>query len=320
LVEKLNLQVIPHPKPYKLQWINEDGELIVDKQVKVEFSIGNYQDNVLCDVVPMEACHILLGRPWQFDKKTLHNGLTNEITFTHKKKKFVLNPLSHSQAVRDKIQMKQKRDEEKRKIKIEKEMTLREQKAWEKSAHSHKVIQQDKRIRNTFENMFLVEQPSLTFCKGTLASIAKKESLKEACIDKNVVDYFTYVLRYHQVKVKLSIGIYKDKFLCEVLPKETCHVLLRQPLQRIKIFMNNGCINETTFTHKREILHEGELMGQIRVDKTLEFLKGKFFWSPMRNDVQRHSLDAFLVLKLKLRQCLMNYILFHLLQMFHGKI
>jgi len=29
-------------------------------------------------------------------------------------------------------------------------------------------------------------------------------------------------------------------------------------------------------------------MGQIRVDKTLEFLKGKFFWSPMRKDVQRH--------------------------------
>jgi len=52
--------------------------------------------------------------------------------------------------------------------------------------------------------------------------------------------------------------------------------------------MNNGCINETTFTHKREILHEGELMGQTRVDKTLELLKGKFFWSSMRNNVQRY--------------------------------
>jgi len=112
-VEKLNLKVVPHPKPFKLQWINEDGELTVDKQVKVEFSIGNYQENVLCDVVPMEACHILLGRPWQFDKKTFHNGLTNDISFTHKKKKFVLNPLPHSQVVRDQIQMKQKRDEEK---------------------------------------------------------------------------------------------------------------------------------------------------------------------------------------------------------------
>jgi len=114
LVEKLNLQVVPNPKPYKLQWINEDGELTVDKQVKVEFSIGNYKDKVLCDVAPMETCHILLGRPWQFDKKTTNNGLTNEITFTHKEKKFILNPLPHSQVVRDQVQMKQNKDEEKK--------------------------------------------------------------------------------------------------------------------------------------------------------------------------------------------------------------
>jgi len=40
MVEKLNLQLIPHPKPYKIEWINEDGELIVDPQVKVEFFCG----------------------------------------------------------------------------------------------------------------------------------------------------------------------------------------------------------------------------------------------------------------------------------------
>jgi len=92
MVEKINLKLVPHPKPYKLQWINEEGELIVDKRVKVTLSVGNYKDEILCDVVPMEACHILLGRPWQFDKKVMHNGLTNEITFTHKEKKIVLYP------------------------------------------------------------------------------------------------------------------------------------------------------------------------------------------------------------------------------------
>ena len=76
------------------------------------------------DVVPMEACHILLGRPWQFDKKTLHDGLTNEISFIHKHKYFVLSPLPHSQVVKDQIQMKHKRDEEK----IEKEKTFWETK------------------------------------------------------------------------------------------------------------------------------------------------------------------------------------------------
>jgi len=82
--------------------------------VKVKLSIEKYEDSVLCDVVPMEACHVLLGRPWQFDKKTMHNGLTNEITFTHKDRKFVLHPLSPSQVVEDQIQMRKKLEKERK--------------------------------------------------------------------------------------------------------------------------------------------------------------------------------------------------------------
>jgi len=35
----------------------------------------------------MEACHIFLGIPWQFHRKSIHNGISNEITITHKAKK-----------------------------------------------------------------------------------------------------------------------------------------------------------------------------------------------------------------------------------------
>ncbi|KAG2712430.1 hypothetical protein I3760_04G125400 [Carya illinoinensis] len=63
LVEKLNLPTLKHSRPYKLQWLNDCGEVRVDRQVLVTFSIGKYQDEVLCDVVPMYAGHILLGRP-----------------------------------------------------------------------------------------------------------------------------------------------------------------------------------------------------------------------------------------------------------------
>ena len=115
---------VPHPKPYKIQWINEDGKLIVDKRVKVSLSVGNYKDEILCDVVPMEACHVLLGRPCQFDKKVMHNGFTNEITFTHKEKKFVLYRLTPSQVVKDQVQMKQKRENEKKIEKPEKDLIL----------------------------------------------------------------------------------------------------------------------------------------------------------------------------------------------------
>jgi len=68
----------------------------------------------------------------------------------------------------------------KRKKKIEKQKALREPKMWEKSVHSHKVIQQDEKFENTFENMLLVEQPSsLIICKGTLTCTA---TLLETCV------------------------------------------------------------------------------------------------------------------------------------------
>ena len=63
LVDKLKLKTLRHQKPYKLQWLSECGEVKVTKQVLVSFSIGNYHDEVMCDVVPMEASHIFLGRP-----------------------------------------------------------------------------------------------------------------------------------------------------------------------------------------------------------------------------------------------------------------
>ena len=67
LVDKLSLKTVKHDHPYKLQWLSECGEVKVTERVLISFSIGKYHDEVLCDVVPMQACHILLGRPWQFD-------------------------------------------------------------------------------------------------------------------------------------------------------------------------------------------------------------------------------------------------------------
>ena len=62
LVPELSFAITSHPKPYKLQWLDEKGEMIVNQQVKVPFSIGTYMDEVIFDVVPREAVHLLLGR------------------------------------------------------------------------------------------------------------------------------------------------------------------------------------------------------------------------------------------------------------------
>ena len=86
--------------------------MIVNQQVKVPFSIGTYKDQVNCDIVPMEAGHVLLRRPWQFDWKIMYNGLTNETTLTHPGTKFVMHPQTPSQVAKYQLTMKDKRDEE----------------------------------------------------------------------------------------------------------------------------------------------------------------------------------------------------------------
>ena len=78
LVDKMKLSCTNHPRPYKLQWMNDCGEIKVPKQVLLKFSIGTYTDQVLCDVVPMQASHVLLGRPWEVDNKVVHEGKTNK--------------------------------------------------------------------------------------------------------------------------------------------------------------------------------------------------------------------------------------------------
>ena len=86
--------MLKHPRPYKLQWLNECGEVKVNKQVLVNFAIGRYCNEVLCDVVPMHAGHILLGRPWQYDRKVIDDGFKNRYSFVKVLKFVTLVPLT----------------------------------------------------------------------------------------------------------------------------------------------------------------------------------------------------------------------------------
>ncbi|GER51767.1 long chain acyl-CoA synthetase 4 [Striga asiatica] len=91
--DKLHLSTVPHPQPYTLAWIQRDNAITVDRRVLVSFSIGpKYRDQVWCDVVPMDACHLLLGRPWQFDRAATHDGRLNTYSFLFGGIKIVLHP------------------------------------------------------------------------------------------------------------------------------------------------------------------------------------------------------------------------------------
>ena len=120
LVEKLSLPMIEHPRPYQLQWFNDSGGMMVTHQVLVSFQIGKYEDEVLCDVVPMEATHILLGRPWQFDRRVTHDCYTNKYTIPYRGKMIALVPLTPSQVLED---QKFLQSEHERRVREKREVT-----------------------------------------------------------------------------------------------------------------------------------------------------------------------------------------------------
>ncbi|GJX69397.1 putative reverse transcriptase domain-containing protein [Tanacetum coccineum] len=92
-VQKLGLKTENRPKHYKLQWLKKGTEVTVSKRVLVTFSVGTtYKDSVWCDMVPMDTYHLLLGRPWEYDRNTTHNGRANTYSFLFGGVKITLMP------------------------------------------------------------------------------------------------------------------------------------------------------------------------------------------------------------------------------------
>ncbi|XP_052290298.1 uncharacterized protein LOC127900023 [Citrus sinensis] len=92
-ITKLNLKTEPHQTPYKLTWLKKGNQVTVSKRCLVSLSIGSiYKDKIWCDVVAMDACHLLLGRPWQYDRNVVHDGKRNTYSFMFNNTKIVLLP------------------------------------------------------------------------------------------------------------------------------------------------------------------------------------------------------------------------------------
>ncbi|GKD37384.1 transposon ty3-I gag-pol polyprotein, partial [Tanacetum coccineum] len=68
----------PHPSPYPIWWIKKRSTLKVTEICMVHFVIRkHYNELVTCDVVDMEACHLLLGRTWKHDMGSTHQGVVS---------------------------------------------------------------------------------------------------------------------------------------------------------------------------------------------------------------------------------------------------
>src|SRR2546425_7745407 len=56
--------------------------------------VGGSKNPAVNSDVPMQAGHLFLGRPWQYDRRVMHNGYSNRYSFTYKGRNVVLAPLS----------------------------------------------------------------------------------------------------------------------------------------------------------------------------------------------------------------------------------
>ena len=82
----------------------------MQKQVFVAFSIGKHHDKVFCDFVPTYASHILLGKPWQFDRRSNHDIFNNRFSFMKDSKLVALVLLTPKQVYEDQVRLKQECD------------------------------------------------------------------------------------------------------------------------------------------------------------------------------------------------------------------
>ncbi|XP_071912267.1 uncharacterized protein [Coffea arabica] len=176
-VEQKHLSWTYHPKPYRLSWLNDGGEVKVTKQALITFSIGRYKDQVLCDVIPMQASHVLLGRPWEYDRQADHIGLTNKYKFIMDNLKITLSPLTPTQVYEEQLHLRKEREkrqlreakkkpnvpEDEEKKKVEAELSVKENSSGKKlsEAESLKVNKKSfyASVCEEFKDVFPEELP-----------------------------------------------------------------------------------------------------------------------------------------------------------------
>jgi hypothetical protein len=101
VVTTLGLSTWHIPEPNHVAWLNSCGILKVTHKVSVPFIVGDYVDEVECDVLPLEVCGLLLGRPRQYDRNVTHAGRANTYSFVHDGKQQTLKPMQDDQIKSD---------------------------------------------------------------------------------------------------------------------------------------------------------------------------------------------------------------------------
>ena len=58
-VKNFKIKREKYPHLYQISQLQDELKVMVSKQCLVKFKIGSYHDEVLCDIMHMDVCHLL---------------------------------------------------------------------------------------------------------------------------------------------------------------------------------------------------------------------------------------------------------------------
>ncbi|XP_078429360.1 uncharacterized protein LOC144701416 [Wolffia australiana] len=95
MTSRLGLPLVEHPHPYFVSWIDATS-VPVKNQCHLALKVQSYEEEILCDVLPMKVGSIILGRPWLYDNDVHLYGRSNTCSFIHHGKKITWHPYTYS--------------------------------------------------------------------------------------------------------------------------------------------------------------------------------------------------------------------------------
>ena len=72
----MGLKAEPHPHSYNVNWVDKTAQIITQR-CQVLIHMSSYEDHIWCDVLDIDATHVLLGRPWLYDLDVTNLGMSN---------------------------------------------------------------------------------------------------------------------------------------------------------------------------------------------------------------------------------------------------
>jgi hypothetical protein len=71
-LRNIGLEVHDHPNPYPLGWVNKHVDIEATKKCKINFYvIKKYNDEVEVDVLPLDVCGVVFGRPYMYMREEI---------------------------------------------------------------------------------------------------------------------------------------------------------------------------------------------------------------------------------------------------------